>query len=519
MRRLTEPRANIPERQQAIRDRCYHPLGAVMAFDKEHIEQSIPARFEQVVRQYPDRLATQTKGQKLTYDALNRTANRVAHAILKRCSAEQKTVALLLEYGIPLIVAMLGAWKAGKIWTRVAPSLPHARIAYMLEDSLAGLIVTNNEHLPLARAWDQDGRQLVNVDMLEPGGGDENLGLTIAPDAPAYIRYTSGSTGQPKGGMQTHRNFLHGIHDSYICAEDRVACLDPSLLGLFTGACLYPVHIKEEGLANVANLLMQEDITVYHSVATTFRHFVSTLTGDEAFPKLRLITLNGELVYKRDVELYKKHFSPDCIFVNSLATTETGPVAQYFVDQHTQITDSIVPVGYPVVDKEIVLLDEAGREVGVNEVGEIAVRSQYLFLGYWRRPELTRAVFLPDPEDGHKRIYRTGDLGRMLPDGCLVLLGRKDLQVKIRGNRVELAEIEMALLELAAVKEAVVVDREGVPGAPAGVCPAAGRATHRQTPGGLHCPGYTAPSYRQCTAPSSGRKAPRLHDPFSLRDA
>src|SRR5262245_534468 len=101
MRRLTEPRANIPELQQTIRDRCYHPLGTVMAFDKEQIEQSIPARFEQVVRQHPDRLATQTKGQKLTYDALNRTANRVAHAILKRCSAEQKTVALLLEYGIP----------------------------------------------------------------------------------------------------------------------------------------------------------------------------------------------------------------------------------------------------------------------------------------------------------------------------------------------------------------------------------------------------------------------------------
>jgi acyl carrier protein len=119
-----------------------------------------------------------------------------------------------------------------------------------------------------------------------------------------------------------------------------------------------------------------------------------------------------------------------------------------------------VPVGYPVDHKEVLLLDEAGTEIGFNRTGEIAVKSHYLSLGYWRKPELTQVKFKPDPQGGDQRIYLTGDLGRMAPDGCLFHLGRKDFQVKVRGYRVEVSEIEMALLEHAAVKEAAVVGRE-----------------------------------------------------------
>ena len=199
-------------------------------------------------------------------------------------------------------------------------------------------------------------------------------------------------------------------------------------------------------------------------MTTSFRHLVDTLTGEETFPCLRLINLQGESAYKRDIELYKKHFGPDCILVNSFGGTETLGFTLYFVDQHTQMHGSDVPVGYVCRGREVVLLDNSGREVGPNHVGEITVRSRYFPNGYWRKPELTQAAYQIDPEGGNRRIYRTGDMGRMLPDGCLVHLGRIDSQVKIRGNRVDVAWVETLLTDLESVKEAAVVVREDVPG-------------------------------------------------------
>jgi acyl-coenzyme A synthetase/AMP-(fatty) acid ligase len=137
---------------------------------------------------------------------------------------------------------------------------------------------------------------------------------------------------------------------------------------------------------------------------------------------------------------------------------------KFFIDQGTSIMGSIVPVGYAVEDNEVLLLDEAGHDVGFNRVGEIAVRSRYIAPGYWCRPDLTDTTFLPDPAGGDARIYRTGDLGLMLSDGCSLHLGRKDFQVKIRGHRVEVAEVETALLDRGDIKEAVVVAREDRPG-------------------------------------------------------
>jgi hypothetical protein len=146
-----------------------------------------------------------------------------------------------------------------------------------------------------------------------------------------------------------------------------------------------------------------------------------------------------------------------------MGTNESGHFRQFFVDKTSTISGQLVPVGYAVEGTEVVLLDEAGSPVGAGEPGEIAVRSRYLALGYWRRPDLTDAAFRSDPHGGDERLYLTGDQGRMLPDGCLFHLGRQDFQVKIGGNRVEIAEIETALLSLDGVKQAVVVAREAAP--------------------------------------------------------
>jgi acyl carrier protein len=143
--------------------------------------------------------------------------------------------------------------------------------------------------------------------------------------------------------------------------------------------------------------------------------------------------------------------------VNILSGSEYGHIAMFKISRDMDLNDSIIPGGYPLEDKEVWLLDESGRRLGFNEIGEIAVRSRYLAAGYWHQTELTQAKFLPDPEDKQKRIYLSGDLGRMRPDGCLEFLGRKDSMVKIRGYRVELAAVEAALHELGLFKEAVVV--------------------------------------------------------------
>ncbi len=471
------PWAQTPAWQRSIRDRSIHPTGNFISFKREDIEQSIPDRFEQRVCEFPDRLAVRSGNHGLTYDELNRAANRVAQAVLVQRGEGEEPIALLFNHGAPFIAAILGVLKAGKFYVPLDPSYPRARLSFVLEDSQTALILTSNKDLTLAGQLAQSERQLINTDELDSGISDENIGSSIAPDALAYIIYTSGSTGQPKGVLQNHRNVLHKImmstNDYHLCPDDRRTLLySPTSSGsvweifgaMLNGGSLHPFDVGEEGIANLGKWLIREEITYYGSVPTLFRHMVSTFTGEERFPRLRLVNLGGDLVSQRDVKLYKEHFSEDCMLVTTLAATETGTFRRYFIDKETEITDSFVPAGYPVEDKDVLLLDEQGQRVDVNQVGEIVVRGRYMSPGYWRRPELTRARFLPDPEGGDTSLYHTGDLGRMLPDGCLVYMGREDSQVKVRGNRVEIAEIEMALLGLDRIKEAVVIQREDEPG-------------------------------------------------------
>ncbi|MGH7834654.1 MAG: AMP-binding protein [Candidatus Binatia bacterium] len=157
----------LPPEQQAIRARCVHPTGTFVEFKKAEIEQSIPDRFEQIVRKYPNRLAVKTADCALTYEELNKTSNRIARAILSRCRQGAEPIALLLEQGAAVIAAILGALKAGKTYVPLDPSYPYARIAYMLADSQAALIVTNNRQLPLAPAVAGNPRLLLDIDTLD----------------------------------------------------------------------------------------------------------------------------------------------------------------------------------------------------------------------------------------------------------------------------------------------------------------------------------------------------------------
>ena len=467
----------LPSEQQAIWAKCFHPSGNFVEFKKEEIEQSIPDRFEKIVRLYSHRPAVKTKNHLLTYEAVNQAANRVAHTILRQRGEREEPIALLFEHDAPMIVAILGVLKAGKMCVVLDPSLPRARTAYMLEDSQAALLLTDGKNLVSARELAQDESLLMNIDESDAGLSTENPALSISPDHLAYIVYTSGSTGQPKGVLQNHRNGLHeamlyanGLH---ISPEDRLALLYScsasqgmkiAFGALLNGAALCPYDLKEEGVGNLAAWLVQQEITIYFSIPIVFRQFVGALTGQEKLPRLRLIQLGSDSVTLKEVEEYKKRFSPDTILFVRLGSTETGTLRRCFFNRETPLVEKMVPVGYAIEAMEVSLLDEEGKKVDFNRVGEIAVKSRYLSPGYWRRADVTQAKFLPDPNGGDRRTYLTGDLGRMLPDGCLYHVGRKDFQVEIRGYRIEVGEVEMALLNLPSIKEAVVVAWENQPG-------------------------------------------------------
>jgi len=449
------------------------PASEISEFAKDDIEQSIPSRFEQQVGLYPHHLAIKSKTKTLTYDELNKAANRIARVVLAKCGEGQEPVALLFGHDIPVIVAIMAVLKAGKIYSVMDPSFPQARHHKMLEDLQSQLIITNNKHLSIAKEIAQDKYQLINIDEIGDSFSSENLGLSIPPSALAAIFYTSGSTGQPKGVLRSHLGVLHttwlNVQYHRTRPDDRLSHLFSCGFGasgthlynsLLNGATLLPFNIKQEGFDQFLNWLIQEEITILHSPVAFFRQFIDTLTSPGNFPKVRLIALGGAVLYKKDVERIREYFSPDCIVESRLTTTETSTISRLLIDHQTEITSNVVPVGYQMEDKEILILDDTGQNLGFNQVGEFAIRSRYMAPGYWQKPELTQAKFLPDPAGGDKRIYLTGDLGRMSPDGSLERLGRKDFQIKIRGYRVDVAEVEGALYSLDIIKGAVVVAQD-----------------------------------------------------------
>jgi len=437
-------------------------------FNHNEVEQSIPARFEQQCHKYPTRLAIKSRNLSTSYETLNRMANRVAQVILAEHN-EARPVALMASSDAASFAAILGVLKAGKIAVPLDTALSMSRARFILEDTEAQILLANDATFTIAQQWCQNNTRLINIERLDFAHCAENPGLHLPASAYAHILYTSGSTGQPKGVLDVHRNVLHHVmrvtNRSYISHLDRMAVLRPpsssgalmnAFSALLNGASLYLSGVKELGLVSLADWLVVEKITYLHCSAILFRHFAQLLIGEEAFPDLRIVKLSSGSMTKTDVELFKRHF-PDCVLMHVLSSTEAFTYRINFIDKVSDVASPVLPVGYPVEDMNVSILDDEGQELGFGAIGEIAVTSPFLFECYWKQPALTDSVLKPLAGSSGRRIFRTGDIGRMRPDGCLEYLGRKDSQLKIRGHTIQPEEVELALRRAPEIAQAVVL--------------------------------------------------------------
>jgi polyketide synthase PksJ len=454
-------------------------------FKKADIRQSIARRFETTVVHHPQQAAVRSETETLTFEELNAAANRVAHTLCPPANRLPGGVALLFGHDAPMVTALMGVLKAGGYYVPLDPGYPVGRLTYMLKDAAVSTLLTDRRHMELARSLTAGARQpidIVDIDAIDPGTSRKNPDIAVGPGDPAYMLYTSGSSGRPKGVIQTHGNVLHFIrvytNNLHIHHQDRLTLFssysfDAAVMDIFgallNGAALYIFNIMKEGnFDRLPQWLDQQGLTIYHSVPTLFRYFLEMLAAGprREFRQLRLIVLGGEAVYRKDVEDYQRYFGPHCLFINGLGPTESTVTLQYFLDPGTDHIREAVPVGFPVEETEVLLLDEGGRESSVYSAGEIVYKSDYLAKGYVNMPERTARAFRPHPPGAAGSTFFSGDLGRRLEDGSIEFLGRSDLQVKIRGFRVEPGEIENRLLKHEDIRKAVVMARADETGTP-----------------------------------------------------
>ena len=441
-------------------------------FTPDQVEQTIPERFGRQVAKFAGRPAVIDGGKTWTYGELAASAAKVAGAIASTRAGEQARIGLLGLPGAQLVAATLGILQAGGTVVPLDPLFPAQRLASIAMDAELALVVAGDGLTDMARgALGQDLEILDLAGILSAPGAmsasdGSSLKCATARD-PAYLLYTSGSTGEPKGTLHSHRQVLHRIrvytnavsldpHDRVllIAKPTFVAWVTVLFGALLNGAAACIVDLAEVGFVGLRDLIGEENVTATHSTPTVYRELVATLAADERLSGVRAVALGGEEVRVADFDAFRQHFATDAIFVNVMASTESSIGLVFVANATSTIAGASIPAGFPAEATEVLLLDASGEPA--ESVGEIAFRSRFIPAGYWKRPELTAATFRHDAADPDLVTYRTGDLGRRRDDGAFEFAGRRDRQVKVRGIRVEIAEVEQALAALPQVRQVAV---------------------------------------------------------------
>ena len=430
--------------------------------------------FEQQVTLRPGAIAVEFGDQRLTYRQLDERANQLAHLLRAHGVGPDVLVALCLERSLELIVSLLAILKAGGAYLPLDASYPAQRLAFMLEDAPPLLLLTSRAllaQLPLPEPIPTlivDEVNLAGLSASAPASGVSSRNL-------AYVDFTSGTTGRPKGVAIEHRSVLrlfHGIHYAHLGPEETFLLIAPisfdastlELWGplLFGGRLVVFPPQSPSDLELLSQVLTQHQVTTLHLTAGLFSQVVEH--KPECLRGLHQLLTGGDVVSAPHVRRVLE--SLGLPVTACYGPTESTLFTSCFRMSRPEQVGSSVPIGSPIANTQVYLLDASFQPVPAGVPGELFIGGDGLARGYLSRPDLTAERFLPDPFSSAPgaRLYRTGDLARWRTDGVLEFLGRIDNQVKVRGYRIELAEVESALLAHPSVREAVALVREDVPG-------------------------------------------------------
>lgn len=426
-------------------------------------DEAVADVLERRAAEHPDRIALVFESLQLTYRELNEAANRVANHLQQQCGVRpDQAVGLLMDRSVRMMAGLWGIIKSGAAYLPLDPAFPAARLGYMLADSGCLVLLTERKHRGGLTGISPDA-VIIELDQL-PGAPITNPPRRTGPDDLLYLIYTSGSTGLPKGVMLEQRNvisFNRNMAEVYgLAPGDSILALttitfDISVLELICSLMSgLTVVLASDAMANnpaqAAALLGERNINVLQITPSRLKLMLeeaslSILSG------LKALLVGGEPLPGHLLEQLKT--LPDIDLFNVY-----GPTESTIWSTTKKLNNGDLTIGAPLVDEEVLILAPDGRQIlPVGVWGEIGIGGQGLARGYWNRPELTLDRFSPHPWRPGARIYRTGDLGRFLPDGDIQCGGRLDNQVKVRGYRIETGEVEQNLLKISGIREAVVV--------------------------------------------------------------
>ncbi|QBD82929.1 amino acid adenylation domain-containing protein [Ktedonosporobacter rubrisoli] len=439
---------------------------------------SWPYLFHEQVRRTPQALALSCGAQQFSYEELERQANRIAHYLHRKGVGLETRVALCMDHSPELFIGLLGILKAGAAYIPLDPAYPQARLALLSNDAQFSVVLTREKFRPLFAGC---AAQIVCLDterdsiLCEPA---EPVASFIRADNAAYMIYTSGSTGTPKGVICTHRALLNhslACARSYkLRANDRVLQFASLSFDVLLEECLpswsmgAAVIVRPEAFpptpADFSTFIKDQRLSVLNIPSSYWHEWVADLvrTQTELPATLRAVIVGSERVLPAYVNNWRRLVGERVLLYNAYGLTETTVTALLSYASQDLLNGQVVPVGHPIDNVEAYILDERMQPVAIGLVGELYIGGVALARGYFQRSDLTAERFVPHPFKAQPgaRLYRTGDRARYLASGEIEILGRLDMQVKLRGFRIEPAEIEAAMIQYPGVRECVVTVRE-----------------------------------------------------------
>jgi amino acid adenylation domain-containing protein len=441
-------------------------------------EKNIIELFEQRALITPSAVALRFEKETLTYAELNGRANQLARLLHANGVGPEQVIGICMERSVEMVVSLLAVLKAGAAYVPLDPGLPADRLEYMIADAKARMVLA---HSPLLPSVPPHGAEAIAIDDKWPqisSYSDANVETQLCEENLAYVIYTSGSTGLPKGAMNEQhaiQNRLMWMQDAYqLTGDDRILQKTPYSFDVSVWEFFWPLLAGAQLIlarpgghqdsAYLVKLIREQGVTTIHFVPSMLQAFIEE-PGIEKCLSLRRVICSGEALGWELQQAFHRRL-PWAELHNLYGPTEAAVDVTSWHCEPAGGHPGVVPLGKPIANTQIHILDDDLEPVPIGVTGEIHIGGEAVGRGYWNNPDLTAQKFVPNPFSGRagQRLYKTGDLGRYRADGVIEYLGRNDSQVKLRGFRIELGEIESALRRHPVVHQATVLAREDVPG-------------------------------------------------------